>query len=122
MSKITIYETFTKDDIDALLSVGAKLALGFDASHPPTEKSVHLELSMHITAAQIAELSVRSQWTYIKLKGGLMHGEGVYKMVAHHFEQDIVDASPKAYQIKTNRAIVRHGGVGDFVEDIGWWS
>lgn len=121
MSKITIYETFTKSDIDALLSIGARLALGFDASHPSSQKMVHLEITLQINAGQIADLKVKSHATYIKLKGGLMHGEGVYKLVAHHFEQDIVDESPKSYAIRQSRAIVRQGGVGDFVGDVGWW-
>lgn len=121
MSKITIYETFMKSDIDALLSVGARLALGFDASHARAQKTVHLEITLQISSGQIADLKIKSHATYIKLKGGLMHGEGVYKLVAHHFEQDIVDESPKSFVIKQNRAIVRHGGTGDFVGDIGWW-
>jgi hypothetical protein len=121
-SKLTIYETFMKSDIEALLAVGAQLALGFDASHARSQKSVHLEIALQISAAQIVELQTRSHSTYIKLKGGLMHGEGVYKLVAHHFEQDIVDESPKSFVIKQNRAIVRQGGVGDFVTDIGWWT
>lgn len=121
MSKITIYETFMKSDIDALLAVGARLAMGFDASHEKSQKSVHLEITLQISGGQIGDLKVKSHSTYIKLKGGLMHGEGVYKLVAHHFEQDIIDESPKAYVIHKNRAIVRSGGQGDFVADIGWW-
>ncbi len=121
MAKITIYETFTKADIDALLTVGAHLALAFDASHPHAVKSVHLELGMQISATQIVDLQSRFHATYMKLKGGLMHGEGTYKLEAHHFEQDIVDASTKSYEIKQNRAIVKHGGMGGMVADIGWW-
>jgi len=121
VAKITIYETFTKADIDALLTVGAHLALAFDASHPHAVKTVHLELGMQISATQIVDLESRFHTTYIKLKGGLMHGEGKYKLEAHHFEQDIVDASPKVYEIRKNRAIVKHGDVGGMVADIGWW-
>lgn len=121
MAKITIYETFTKADIDNLLTVGAHLALAFDASHSQSQKSVHLEINMRISATQIVDLNSRYHSTYIKLKQGLMHGEGTYKLEAHHFEQDIVDNSPKAYEIRKNRAIVKHGGVGDMVADIGWW-
>lgn len=122
MAKISIYETFEKSDIDALLAVGAGLALGFDASHPLTQKSVHLEITLQISAGQLTELRCLFNSTYIKLKGALMHGEGVYKLVAHHFEQDIVNESPKSFVIKQNRAIVRNGGVGDFVSDVGWWA
>jgi hypothetical protein len=122
MAKITIYETFLKSDIDALLEVGARLAMGFDASHPATQKTVHLEITLQISSGQIGDLKTRSHATYIKLKGGLMHGEGVYKLEAHHFEQDIVDASPKSFVIKQNRAIVKHGGTGDFVADVDWWA
>ncbi len=121
MSKITIYETFTKADIDNLLTVGAQLAVAFDGSHPHAVKTVHLEINMRISATQIVDLNSRFHSTYVKLKGGLMHGEGTYKLEAHHFEQDIVDNSPKAYEIRQNRAIVRHGGVGGMVDDVGWW-
>lgn len=120
-SKITVYETFEKSDIEALLDAGIYVALAFDASHKPDEKSVHLELAIDASSGAIANLKSRSHGTYIKLKGAFIHGEGTFKLTCHHFEQDIVDSSPKSYEIRKNRAIVRRGEAGDFVPNIGWW-
>src|SRR5215213_3367001 len=114
-SKITVYETFCKSDIEALLDAGVRVAIAFDASHPKDVKSVHLELAIDANAGAIATLKNRSNATYIKLKGAFMQGEGAYKLVCHHFDSDIVDASPKSYEIRQNRAIVRHGDTGGFV-------
>jgi hypothetical protein len=121
MSKITVYETFCKSDIEALLDAGIRIALALDASHSKEDKPVHLELAVDARAGEIATLKTRSHATYIKLKGAFMDGEGTFKLVCYHFEQDIIDSSPKSYEIRKNRAIVRHGDVGDFVPDVGWW-
>ncbi|MGK4001554.1 hypothetical protein WMF31_02940 [Sorangium sp. So ce1036] len=121
MAKITVYETFYKSDIEALLDAGIHVSLAFDASHRRVEKSVHLELLIDASHAAIQRLRSCNNSTYIKLKGALMYGEGVHKLECHHFEQDIVDGSPKSYEIRQNRAIVRHGDVGEVVQDIGWW-
>ena len=118
MAKITVYETFCKSDIEALLDCGVCIALGFDASHSKDTKPVHLELSIYATADQLVTLRQIHNATYIKLKGAFLHGEGAYKLECFHFEQDIIDESPKAYEIRTNRAIVRHGDIGSFVGDI----
>jgi hypothetical protein len=116
----SVYETFCKSDIEALLDCGIRMALGFDASHSKDVKPVHLELSINASHDQISTLRQRFNATYIKLKAAFMFGEGVYKLECFNFEQDIVDSSPKAYEIRKNRAIVRHGDVGGFVEDISW--
>ncbi|KYF67544.1 hypothetical protein [Sorangium cellulosum] len=121
MAKITVYETFSTSDIDALLDAGIAVSLAFDASHPKEVKSVHLELLIDASHEAIRVLQMRHNGTYIKLKGALMHGEGVHKLECHHFDQDIVDGSPKSYEIRQNRAFVRHGDIGTVIQDIGWW-
>ncbi len=121
MSKFTVYDTVRQSDIDALAEAGAGLGLGFDASHPKTQKPVHLELLVQIDEAQIAQLKIINHETYTKFRFGVLFGAGVYKFECTHFEDDIVRASPKGFQIRTNRATVRRGGVGDFVDDVGWW-
>ncbi len=118
MSKITVYETFLQSDIEALLDCSVRIVLGFDASHDAATKPVHLELNIHASHDQISMLRQRYNNTYIKLKGAFLHGEGSYKLEIFHFEQGIVDASPKRYEILKNRAIVRHGDVGTFIGDI----
>ena len=120
MSKIMVYETFCKSDIEALLDCDIRMALSFDATHPRDVKPVHLELSINANHEQISQLRQRHNTTYIKLKGAFLQGEGVHKLECFHFEQDIVDASPKAYEIRKNRAIVRHGDTGGMVDDISW--
>ncbi|MGK3999595.1 hypothetical protein [Sorangium sp. So ce1024] len=121
MAKITVYELFTRSDIEALLDAGIAVSLAFDASHPKDVKSVHLELLIDARRESISLLRSRHNSTYIKLKGALMHGEGVHKLECHHFDQDIVDGSPKSYDIRQNRAFVRHGEIGTVIQDIGWW-
>ncbi|WP_437966328.1 hypothetical protein WMF04_43120 [Sorangium sp. So ce260] len=121
MAKIMVYETFSKSDIEALLDAGIIVNLAFDASHGKQEKTVHLELLIDASNEATQRLRSRHNDTYIKLKGALMQGEGTYKLECHTFDQDIVDSSPKSYEIRQNRAIVRHGDVGTIIQDIGWW-
>ncbi|WP_437588297.1 hypothetical protein [Sorangium sp. So ce1000] len=121
MPKLTVYETFCKSDIEALLDSGITVNLAFDASHPKDVKTVHLELLIDARDEAIQQLRRLHNGTYIKLKSALMQGDGTYKLVCHYFEQDIVDSSPKSYEIRQNRAIVRHGDVGTLIPDIGWW-
>ncbi|AUX47302.1 uncharacterized protein SOCE26_088200 [Sorangium cellulosum] len=121
MAKIPVYETFCTSDIEALLDSGITVNLAFDASHNKQEKSVHLELLIDASHQAIQLLRSRHNDTYIKLKGALIQGEGTYKLECHHIEQGIVDSSPKSYEIRQNRAIVRHGDVGTVIQDIAWW-
>ncbi|WP_437711641.1 hypothetical protein WMF45_40915 [Sorangium sp. So ce448] len=121
MAKLMVFETFSKSDIEALLDAGIVVNLAFDASHPKREKTVHLELLIDATQEAILRLRSRYNETYIKLKGALMQGEGTYKLECHTFDQDIVDSSPKSYEIRQNRAIVRYGDAGTVIQDIGWW-
>ncbi|WP_437722815.1 hypothetical protein [Sorangium sp. So ce861] len=121
MAKLMVYETFSKSDVEALLDAGIIINLAFDASHSKQVKTVHLELLIDASSEAIQRLRSRHNETYIKLKGALMQGAGTYKLECHSFDQDIVDSSPKSYEIRQNRAIVRHGDVGTIIQDIGWW-
>ncbi len=116
--KARVYETFFVQDIDALLDCDMVVAMQFDGSHPKTVKAVHLELAVQATDAQILDLRNAHNTTYIKLKEHLQHGGGTYKFETPHFEEHIVDQSPKSFHIKQNRAVVRHGGTGEMVNDI----
>jgi len=119
--KARIYETFCVADVDALLDCGVPVAMQFDGSHPKAVKAVHLELAVQVSDDQIHQLRVQYSPTFIKLKAHLQHGGGTYKFEVPYFEQAIVDQSPKSFQIKQNRAVVRHGGTGDMVGNIEWW-
>jgi len=110
VSKFTVYDTVRQSDIDALAAAGA--GLDFDASHPKTQKPVHLEICVRIDDAQIAQLKVINYETYTKFRFGAFFRGGVYQFECLHFEDDIVRASPKGFQIRTNDATVRRGGVG----------
>jgi hypothetical protein len=122
MSKFTVYDTICKADIDALLDAGASIEIGFDASHPGDVKPVHLDLTIGIDPDQIGNLRRKRYETATKFRLGVLFNGGVQKFECYHFEDDIVRASTKEVTMRQERATVRHGGVGGFVQQIDPWK